>query len=345
MTSFIKITKLQQYIVSNFGGVFFPIFFSFYTIATILIFLQISAKTSIIKMSFLEMIQFYSYSIPEIVLYILPISFFASSVITLAKMSFDLELIVVFALQANVKDILKPFLYLSIVLAVVLLLIGFVVKPQTMYKTKEFIYQKQERAQINIKPSEFGQRFGDWLLFVKDYKDKQTFQDIVLLSTKTDNITFINAGEAEFSNVVGKFKLKLQDGFAYNFLDKEIEEVKFKEMGVSQSAASRNLEFKGLVKFWKDINNDKRLRKDIAYTILTALFPLLSVYLVISLGIFNPRYEKNRAVPYSVLAVLTYFILTNIIGSKYDHYALVIMPIVWLGLSFYFYHLRIRKIY
>ncbi|MCV6608183.1 MAG: LptF/LptG family permease [Campylobacterales bacterium] len=324
--------------ISNFGGVFFPIFFSFYTIASILIFLQISAKTTIIKMSFFEMIQFYFFSVPEILLYTFPITFFVSAIITLAKMSFDLELIVVFTLQATVKEILKPFIYLAILVSVTTLIMGFWIKPQTLYKTKEFIYLKQKNAQVNIKPSEFGQNFGSWLLFVKDKKDERDFKDIVLLSIDPNNKTFISAGEANFLNSDGEFRLKLKEGNAYNFLDDEIEQIQFQDMSLNESPSIDGLKFPGVIEYWKDTSPFK-----IAFTFLTAIFPLLSILMIISLGIFNPRYEKNRSVPYSITAILIYFVLAENFAKTYEMAAII--PIVWLGVSYGLYYFRIRKIY
>ncbi len=296
-------------------------------------------------MSFFEMLQFYAYSVPEIVLYILPITFFASSVITLAKMSFDLELIVVFALQAGIKEIIKPFVFLSIIVTVNILVIGFILKPITKYKIEEFVQLKKENAQINIKPSEFGQNFGNWLLFVKDKKDNKTFQNIALFSKDKSSETFINAGEASFINSKGKFRLILEKGHAYNFSENEVEQIKFNKMVVNENAHMGELKFDGIIKYWQSINDSDRLRKDIAFTILTSFFPLLSLLLIISLGIFNPRYEKNRSAFYSIVFIILYFVLLNIIGSRFPYLVLIIVPAVWLSISYYIYHLRVRKIY
>lgn len=336
--------RLQNYIVSNFGAVFFPIFFSLFTIASIIIFLRISSKTSFIKMTFLEMTEFYLYSVPEIMLYILPISFFASSIITLAKMSFDLELIVIFSLQSNVREILKPIIFLSIIVAIITLIVGFALRPQAVYKTQEFIYKKESSAEINIRPSEFGQKFGDWLLFVKEKEGNNHYKDVVLLSTDGENQMFIKSEGAQFNNTKGKFTLDLNRGQTYRFLDDSIEEIKFNTMLVNEQAKFRSLGFSGLVEYWKDIHNRGDGRK-IVYILLTALFPVLSTLLVASLGIFNPRFQKNKSSFYIITAVVTYYVLTNILGKEIIYYALFVVPSLWLVISYLLYKKKIRKYY
>ena len=97
--------------------------------------------------------------------------------------------------------------------------------------------------------------------------------------------------------------------------------------------------------YWED-----RLKRnvdidDLSFFVLTSLFPVLSLFLVITFGYFNPRYEKNRAVSYSLVAVILYYVLIKIIGDSILLHALYLIPIVWLVGTYILYTKTVKKEY
>jgi len=188
----------SNYLIKNFSISFLPIFSSLFLITSIIFFIQISVNTSYLTLSFVEILQLYSFYIPEIFLYTLPVSFFSAMIVSLSKLSFDLELIVFFALGGDIKKILKPFFLLALLISTTLLIIGLWLKPKAMFKSKELIYNKEDSVQFNLKPSEYGQRFGSWLLHIGD-KQQDTYKNIVLFSKKKDLTLFIKANKSTIS--------------------------------------------------------------------------------------------------------------------------------------------------
>ena len=66
---------------------------------------------------------------------------------------------------------------------------------------------------------------------------------------------------------------------------------------------------------------------------------------MITFGYFNPRYEKNRAVFFSLVAVVLYYVLIKIIGDKILLHALYIIPLIWLTGTYVLYSKTIKKEY
>ena len=79
--------------------------------------------------------------------------------------------------------------------------------------------------------------------------------------------------------------------------------------------------------------------------ILISLFPLLSLFLVITFGYFNPRYEKNRAVFYTLISIVLYYVLIKSISNKILLHALYIIPIFWLIGTYILYYKTVKKEY
>jgi lipopolysaccharide export system permease protein len=161
--------KLKQYLYSQLAITFFPIFLGLYFITSIVFLVKIASLTSIITINFIELFTLYAYVIPQILFYTMPISFFISLVITLSKLSSEYELTVITSFGLNPVKILKIFLPLTLVLSAALLVISVGLIPKTKFLTKQFLDAKTKEANFNIKASEFGQKFGDWLIYIKSY--------------------------------------------------------------------------------------------------------------------------------------------------------------------------------
>ena len=97
--------------------------------------------------------------------------------------------------------------------------------------------------------------------------------------------------------------------------------------------------------FWKE-----RIKKnididDFNFFILVSIFPLVSLFLIITFGYFNPRYDKNRAVPYSLLAIVIYFVLVKALGDSLSLHALYVVPGIWILSTYILYAKTVKKEY
>jgi lipopolysaccharide export system permease protein len=337
--------KLKQYLYSQLAITFFPIFLGLYFITSIVFLVKIASLTSIITINFLELFTLYAYVIPQILFYTMPISFFISLVITLSKLSSEYELTVITSFGLNPVKILKIFLPLTLVLSSALLVVSVGLIPKTKFLTKQFLDAKTKEANFNIKASEFGQKFGDWLIYIKSKEDK-TYNEVKLFKTEKGKEQFILSQTAVLNNDKGDLSFKLNTGKAFYIDESEVNQINFESMYINDSIAGSKIErFTNTYEYWKD-----RLKRnvdidDLSFFVLTSLFPVLSLFLVITFGYFNPRYEKNRAVSYSLVAVVLYYVLIKAIGDSILLHALYLIPILWIAGTYYLYTKTVKKEY
>ena len=337
--------KLNNYLYSQLAITFFPIFLGLFFITSIVFLVKIASLTSIITMDFFELFKLYAYSTPQIVFFTMPISFFISLVITLAKLASEYELTVITSFGLNPVNILKVFLPVTLLLSALLLVVSVGLIPKTKFLTKQFLDVKKKEANFNIKASEFGQKFGDWLIYISD-KNNKTYSDIKLFKTEEKKDQFIISETAILDNDKGALSFKLRDGKAFIIDEKELNQIDFKSMYINDSIADSKVGiFTDTYSYWKNNIKNKIDLDDLTFFILTSLFPLFSLFLVITFGYFNPRYEKNRAVSFSLVAVVLYYVLIKIVGDKILLHAIYIIPIIWLSGSYFLYSKTIKKEY
>ena len=337
--------KLKHYLHSQLAITFFPIFFGLFFITSVIFLVKIAALTSIITINFAELFSLFAYVMPQIIFYTMPISFFLSLVITLAKLASEYELTVITSFGLNPINILKIFAPVTLLLSVMLLVISVGLIPKTKFLTKQFLDKKKKEANFNIKPSQFGQKFGDWLIYI-DGKEEKVYDQIKLFKTDKKEDQFIVSQTAILDNENGSLSFRLIDGKAFVINEKEFNQIDFKSMYINDSISDSKLGvFTDSYTFWKENIKKNIDTDDLTFYVLTSLFPLISLFLVITFGYFNPRYEKNRAVFYSLIAVVLYYVLIKLIGDKILLHALYVIPTIWILGTYILYSKTIQKEY
>ena len=337
--------KLKQYLHSQLAITFFPIFLGLFFITSVVFLVKIASLTSIITLDFFELFILFSYVIPQILFYTMPISFFLSLVITLAKLASEYELTVITSFGLNPVNILKIFTPITLLLSAMLLVVSVGLIPKTKFLTKQFLDKKKKEANFNIKPSEFGQKFGDWLIYINGKEDR-VYDEVKLFKTEDKKDQFIVSQTAVLDNDKGALSFKLSDGKAFIIDEKEFNQIDFKSMYINDSISDTKVGvFINSYEYWKKSIRKKVDIDDLTFYILTSLFPLVSLFLVITFGYFNPRYEKNRAVFYSLISIVIYYVLIKSIGDKILLHALYVIPTIWVLGTYVLYSKTIQKEY
>ncbi|OCL87518.1 putative permease YjgP/YjgQ family protein [Aliarcobacter thereius] len=337
--------KLNRYLHTQLSLTFFPIFLGLFFITSVVFLVKIASLTSVITMSLWELITLFSYSIPQIVFYTLPITFFISLAISVGKLSSEYELTVITSFGLNPLKILKIFLPITVLMTAILLVISLGLIPKTKYLTKTFMDFKKKEANFNIKESEFGQKFGEWLIYISS-KDDKTYKDVKLFKTEKDKEQFIISKQAHLINQDGNLSFKLESGKVFIIDNKEFNQIDYENMYINDAIENSNYEdFKNSYKFWKNNLKKNKDIDDFTFFILTSIFPLISLFLVVVFGYFNPRYEKNKTTAYAVIAVVLYYILIKYIGDNLLLHSIYIIPIIWIIASYILYSKTIKKEY
>lgn len=337
--------KLKQYLYSQLSITFFPIFLGLFFITSIIFLVKIASLTSVITMSFFELLMMFSYVIPNIIFYTLPISFFISLVISLSKLSSEYELIVITSFGLNPIKILKIFLPITILVSALLLIVSVALIPKAKHLTDTFLYQKKKEANFNIKASEFGQKFGDWLIYIRDKKDN-VYKDVRLFKTQNSSDQFILSKKAILNNEKGELSFVLSNGKSFSMSKDKVDQIDFSQMNINDSLSNnKSYIFINSYEYWKEKYETKSDMTKLIFYVLVSFFPIISLFLVISFSYYNPRYEKNKAVVYAIFSLVIYYILSDLFAKKLLFNSLYILPVLWFFISFYFYKHKVSKVY
>lgn len=337
---------LKKYILRSIAEMFFPFFFVLFFIASIILLLNIAMLTNGVRLSMSDLLQLYLYGIPANTFFVIALTFYSACILGLSKLSYDSEMLVFFSLGVSPKDIIKILLPLCALVSFVLFMFSFVMTPNSKQAYKDFISFKQNEININLKPGDFGQKIGDWLVYI-DSKQDNIYHGIVLYANKTDNINenFIIAQSGKIENRQGILELVLYNGWAY-FSDKDyLQRIEFKEMVVRNFLDNMKDSDYNVLTYWVSaFQGDYKQLKRFSQSFCTSLFPLVSIFFILFFGIKNPRFHKNYAYFYVLGSGSSYLLLMYILSMNIPLLSLL-LPFIWLFIGWYLYGKYIKRFY
>lgn len=340
--------RVNRYLFSSFINTFISLFSTLYLIMSIVFFIQIARITSYIEITFGELLKLYLFMLPQILLFTVPIAFFVSVSMSFFRLSKENESTVLFTLGQDPFDITKFFMLISFILSIILLIDAIVIMPIAENLNSNFIDYKKTRLSLNIKPSEFGQRFGDWMVFIDGQKEENgtlQYKNIVLYNPEVDIQRFIiSSSGSNNKNKNSNFELLLGNGKIYDINDKRWHISDYKNMIIRTSIKSTQNRDYSLSAYWLEaMTNDKRA-KDLSIYTLVAIFPFTSILFALSFGIVTYRYEKG-IIYFGIFGVLfVYFFLIMLVAS-HPIYAIPMIFFATFILSALFYNQKILKKY
>jgi lipopolysaccharide export system permease protein len=311
--------KLNRYLIDNFFSSFFTLFAILFVIASMVLLLAISNMTALLKIDIYEFLYLYLLSLPEIIFYTLPLSFFITSALSVSKLFENSELITILSLGVTPSKIVRPFLYLSVLISAVLLVITFFSIPTSQILYRNFFNTKKIESQFNFSPSSIGQKFGEWNLFI-DTKEKNRYKKIVMYNNNKH--VFIIADSAKTSKKDNYFILSLQHGHLYNQQSKTAI-LSFSRFDINQKIKITPLSFNTIGEYLK-----KYKKKTNKYLIIS-FFPIVSFFFLATISFFHNRYQKNHSVIYSAIIAVSYYAVTFIV-YKNLYAILLIVPIFFV---------------
>ena len=335
--------NVKGYISSNFAKAFFTIFLPFFLIISLIYLVKISSLTSQIQITFKELLMLYSYSIPSIVFYTLPFSFISALTNVLLKLSQANELIALYALGLKAKKVLRPLLVLAVLFSFLLLSLSFLAMPLGKQLIKEFKSSKKADAKINIVAGKLGQKFGDYYIYVKE-NNKDNLKNIVIYNrTKDNEEQFFSSQEGKIKNIKGITSLELTDGYGYTYSEDKLQQAKYQRFEVFDRQKKKVYQFDDIIAFWSQAShNIKRLHR-LFFFLFVSFIPLLSLYIVASFSMINPRYQENRSFIIISLTGLGLYLVASSM-EKWGNFVLLPLTMVMIvGLGQWLFHKRVSK--
>ncbi|MBU4024346.1 LptF/LptG family permease, partial [bacterium] len=299
--------RLKKYIISNLSILFISIFLPLFSIASVIFLIKLATYTAIIQLSLWEMSKLYFFILPEILFYTLPVTFFIAAVLSLFKLSNDNEVIVIFSLGIHPNFILRTLFTPALLLSALLFFNFLVLFPHTTVLSSNFVSYKKSEAQFNLSASEFGHSFGDWLLYLGKENPDGTFGDVFLFNKNKKEEILIGANTAEVINDSGLLKLKLTKGEGYSYSKKTFSQINFETMYINDTMKTDLTKYRTPLEYWLSSERKDSKKHMLITDTLLAIFPLLSLFLVASIGIVHVRHQKARVYLYLFLGVLTYY--------------------------------------
>lgn len=336
--------KVDRYLLKHFSELFSSLFFILFFITSVVFFIKITALTAIIKMNFAELGTLYIYLLPKTLIYTLPITFFIALCITLFNLSRENETIVLFTLGYNPKKIAKLFLATSSLLSLILIVDIFVLIPISKQLNSNFLEYKKAEAKFNIKSSEFGQKFAEWLVYI-EHSDSKSYEGVTMYKNKmgNENEKLILANNAIIENESGYLKLNLTKGKIFEFSKEEIEQVDFEVMNINATPKTAIGNMQTIIEYWSGAFSDKKRAYDLSFFLLIALFPIASTLIAISIGIVTYRYNKSGIYLYIFSTIGIYFALTTLFSSWHPQSSPLIVFLLTFGASYRLYQKRIQE--
>jgi len=287
--------KIKGYLSSNFTKAFLTIFLPFFMIVSLVYLVKIAQLTSKIQIDFLELLTLYSYSLPDIIFYTLPLSFVTALSNVLLRLSQDNELIALYALGLKAKKVLHSLVLLGLLFSVLLFTISFLAMPLSKQYKKSFIVTKQSDAKLNIVAGQLGQKFGNFYIYVKEKKE-DIFHNLVIYNrTDKESEQFFSAQTGKLQHEKGVTSLLLNDGYGYTYGETELEQAKYKTLEVFDKNKQTRFTFQNIGEYWAQVEDNPKLLHKMFFYIFVSLIPLLSIYLIAAFTMINPRYQKNRS--------------------------------------------------
>jgi lipopolysaccharide export system permease protein len=282
----------------------------------------------------------YLYLLPEIITYVLPVTFFISLTMAIFKMSKDNESIVLFAMGLSPTKISRLFFYISGILSLILLVNAIFFIPISKQLANNFLEHKKLEAKINIKESEFGQKFATWNVFVNKLS-KDGYKDIVLYErdSEKNEDTFILANSAAMDKESAVLEFGLNSGSVYALKDNELKQIDYEKLKISYNPEVEEIRTDTIFEYWYQARVNKKRARNLSLAILIALFPFATYLFAISFGIANLRHESPNVYLNMFIVVLIYYMVIYQVASKF--------PLIGTGLIFVLFyiasHLFFRK--
>jgi len=331
--------KLRSYILSHFSILFFSIFLPLFAIASVIFMIKLATYTAVIQLSLMEMGKLYLFVLPELFFYTLPVAFVIGAALTLYRLSNDNEMVVVFSLGIAPSFIAKTLAKPAFLLSFLLFVDFLVVTPYIKIISSNFVEKKRSEAKFNLTASEFGHHFGAWMLFInKSDNQKGTFEDIVLFNKDINDEVLITAKRADLINSEGILKLRLKDGESFSYNNQLLKHMFFKTAFINDVLNSEVAVYRNMIDYWT--NDELRERKDqrLVTNALLSLFPFISTFLIVALGIVHARHQKRWIYLWLFVSIIIFYTSAILIQQWIGFHTIWVVSLAWIIATYLFYN-------
>jgi len=316
---------------------FLTIFIPLFTIASVIFLIKLATYTSVIQLTIWEMSKLYFFILPEILFYTLPVTFFIAATLSIFKLSTDNEIVVLFSLGIHPSFIIKTLLKPALLLSTLLVFDFFILFPHATVLSSNFVSYKKSEAKFNLSASEFGHSFGNWLLYVGKNNPDGTYGDVFLFNKNKKEEILVGAKKAQIINDSAILRLKLSDGEGYSYSKDKFTQINFETMFINDTMITDLTTYRTPLHYWLSSDRQESKRHMFITDTLLSLFPLLSLFLVASIGIVHVRHQQGKIYLYMFLSISLYYGAIIGLQDVISFYTIPVVFTTWLVSTYIFY--------
>lgn len=335
--------KLRKYLIANFSISFFSIFLPLFAIASVIFMLKLATYTAYIQLTFFEMFKLYLFVLPELFFYTLPITFFIAATLALFRLSTDNEMVILFTLGIKPRYLIRVLMIPALLLSSLLIFNFFFLFPHAKTLSINFMKQKKSEAKFNLSASEFGHNFGSWLLYIGKDNENNSFGDVVLFNKDKDEEIVIGASKATVDNSGGVLRLELESGKGYSYTDDTLTQMKFETLYINNIMTTDQRKYLSAYDYW--FNNEPDLQKihtkKFISDLLLSLFPLLSLFMILAIGVAHVRHQKAYIYLFLFLSIIGFYGMSIGLVNALGYYTLPVVLGIWLAITYPYYRRKI----
>jgi lipopolysaccharide export system permease protein len=291
----------------------------------------------------------YLFILPDLLFYTIPLAFFIGGVTTFNKLSFDSEMVVIFSLGVPPKFIMRKLFGFGVTVTALLLFVSIVMIPHTKQMYKEFINIKKQNAILNIEPTDFGEKFGGWSIFIEDMKETSTgkiYTNVALFYQDGDKEErFIVAESAKIEKNIGVVQLVLKNGSLFSYRIDNISEVYFEEMRINDLNSMNRDDYMDTLEYLEYSLQNKKRRVKLIVNIALSLFPLATIFLIMAIGIQNMRHGKGVINLFIGLSIAIYYFAIFSLSKPLDFWIIGLLVPSWFVGTYFIYKQKILSRY
>jgi lipopolysaccharide export system permease protein len=187
--------------------------------------------------------------------------------------------------------------------------------PQSKQLYASFKHVKKEEMAFNVIPEELGQKFGRHYIYIES-QEKDLYRNMVIFSQDQNNSNQIfSASRGDIKKENGIFSLTLLDGKGYTFTPDTIQQIDYNKLRVFDTLSRTKYNFEEIGSYWKRSFTDEQRKRKLLFFVFVSLIPLLSLYLIASFTVINPRYQKSRSFVIIGLGTAFFYTIASILNK------------------------------
>ena len=119
----------------------------------------------------------------------------------------------------------------------------------------------------------------------------------------------------------------------------------YRKMYINDTTVADTDEYENTLQYWLDPDQREKMTRKFTINTLVALFPLLSLLLIPTIGIINARHQKGYTYAYIFTAIILYYATTFILARPLGLYTIALVSFSTLLSVSYLYYQKVLKRY